>query len=307
MKKLLILSMISLFGIDAIGQNVTELDRQANIDWSEDSTEIMTVEDIVKTQQGLTSNQFEESHFKDVWSRKGYLNLSYNTTTLKPDETIPTGVPELNGGIVPELKSKWGVSLQLGRNYKLHKKPISNILQFYIDYQYIDLNLNFFEQEGNGKNLYDTSQKLPNNTSKFYIPWNLKKYEVNYGMALGPSITVAPFNNMSNKGLHYLQFNMWYNIGYHASLLLMKNDEDADINEGGYSNEDKVREGIKMNLGHGLTSAFGFSLTWKFIGIGYEYRSASLKYQSLDKDTYGDDKYKFKSSTSRVFLQFRLK
>jgi hypothetical protein len=306
MKKLLILSMISLFGIDAIGQNVTELDRQANIDWSEDSTEIMTVEDIVKTQQGLTSNQFEESHFKDVWSRKGYLNLSYNTTTLKPDETIPTGVPELNGGIVPELKSKWGVSLQLGRNYKLHKKPISNILQFYIDYQYIDLNLNFFEQEGNGKNLYDTSQKLPNNTSKFYIPWNLKKYEVNYGMALGPSITVAPFNNMSNKGLHYLQFNMWYNIGYHASLLLMKNDEDADINKGGYSNEDKVREGIKMNLGHGLTSAFGFSLTWKFIGIGYEYRSASLKYQSLDKDTYGDDKYKFKSSTSRVFLQFRL-
>ena len=304
MKKLLILSMISLFGIDAIGQNVTELDRQANIDWSEDSTEIMTVEDIVKTQQGLTSNQFEESHFKDVWSRKGYLNLSYNTTTLKPDETIPTGVPELNGGIVPELKSKWGVSLQLGRNYKLHKKPISNILQFYIDYQYIDLNLNFFEQDGNG--LYDTSQRLPSDSKKFYIPWNLKKYEVNYGMALGPSITVAPFNNMSNKGLHYLQFNMWYNIGYHASLLLMKNDEDADINKGGYSNEDKVREGIKMNLGHGLTSAFGFSLTWKFIGIGYEYRSASLKYQSLDKDTYGDDKYKFKSSTSRVFLQFRL-
>ena len=304
MKKLLILSMISLFGIDAIGQNVTELDRQANIDWSEDSTEIMTVEDIVKTQQGLTSNQFEESHFKDVWSRKGYLNLSYNTTTLKPDETIPTGVPELNGGIVPEFKSKWGVSLQLGRNYKLHKKPIANILQFYIDYQYIDLNLNFFEQDGNG--LYDTSQRLPSDSKKFYIPWNLKKYEVNYGMALGPSFTVAPFNNMSNKGLHYLQFNMWYNIGYHASLLLMKNDEDADINKGGYSNEDKVREGIKMNLGHGLTSAFGFSLTWKFIGIGYEYRSASLKYQSLDKDTYGDDKYKFKSSTSRVFLQFRL-
>jgi hypothetical protein len=299
--------MISLFGIDAIGQNVTELDRQANIDWSEDSTEIMTVEDIVKTQQGLTSNQFEESHFKDVWSRKGYLNLSYNTTTLKPDETISTGVPSVNGGIVPELKSKWGVSLQLGRNYKLHKKPIANILQFYIDYQYIDLNLNFFEQEGNGKNLYDTSQRLPSDSKKFYIPWNLKKYEVNYGMALGPSITVAPFNNMSNKGLHYLQFNMWYNIGYHASLLLMKNDEDADINKGGYSNEDKVREGIKMNLGHGLTSAFGFSLTWKFIGIGYEYRSASLKYQSLDKDTYGDDKYKFKSSTSRVFLQFRLK
>lgn len=309
MKKLLFLSMVSLFGINAFGQNVNELDRPANIDWSEDSTEIVTIDDIVKTQQGLTSNQFEESHFQDVWSRKGYLNLSYNTATLTPDERIQTGVPSLNGGLVPEFKSKWGASLQVGRGYKLHKKPIANILQFYIDYRYIDLNVNFIEHESNGKNLYDTSVKLPSDERKFYTPWNLEKYDINYGMALGPSITVAPFTSVGGKGLHYLHVNMWYQIGYHASLLLMKNDENADINtdKATYNKVDKVREGIKLNLGHGMTNAFGFSLTWKFIGVGFEHRSAGLKYQSLDKDTYGDEKYKFKSSTNRVFLQFRLK
>lgn len=309
MKKLLFLSVVSLFGINAFGQNVNELDRPANIDWSEDSTEIITIDDIVKTQQGLTSNQFEESHFQDVWSRKGYLNLSYNNAKLTPDERIETGVSGLNGGIVPEFKSKWGASLQVGRGYKLHKKPIANILQFYIDYKYIDLNVNFFEHEGNGKGLYDTSKKLPNNEKKFYTPWNLKKYDINYGMALGPSITVAPFTSVGSKGLHYLHVNMWYQVGYHASLLLMKNDEDADVNteKNTYGHEDKVREGIKLNLGHGLTNTFGFSLTWKVIGVGYEHRSAGLKYQSLDEDTYGDQKYKFKSETNRVFLQFRLK
>ena len=308
MKKLLFLSMVSLLGINAFGQNVNELDRPANIDWTEDSTEIVTINDIVKTQQGLTSNQFEESHFQDVWSRKGYLNLSYNNATLTPDEVIQTGVPDLNGGVVPKFKSKWGFSLQVGRGYKLHKKPIANILQFYIDYKYIDLNVNYYDHEGNGKNLYDTSVKLPRDSKLFYTPWNLEKYDINYGMALGPSITVSPFNSMDSKGLHHLHLNMWYQIGYHASLLLMKNDEDADVNKAkGTNTEDKVRDGIKMNLGHGLTNTFGVSLTWKFIGIGYEHRSAGLKYQSLDKDTYGDEKYKFKSSTNRVFLQFRLK
>ena len=305
MKKLLFLSMVSLFGIDAFGQNIKELDCPVNIDWSEDSTEIVTIDDIVKTQQGLTSNQFEESHFQDVWSRKGYLNLSYNNATLTPDERIETGVPSLNGGIVPKFKSKWGVALEVGRGYKLHKKPIANILQFYIDYKYIDLNVNFFEHEGNGKGLYDTSVKL--NDKKFYTPWNLDKYDINYGMALGPSITVAPFTSKSSKGLHYLHLNMWYQVGYHVSLLVMKNDADADVNTAkSKGSEDKVREGIKMDLGHGLTNTFGFSLTWKFIGIGYEHRSAGLRYFSLDEDTYGDQKYKFKSSTNRVFLQFRL-
>ncbi len=300
MKKLLFLSICGLMSINAIGQNVNELDRQTNIDWTEDSTGIVTIEDIVKTQQGLTSNRLQEEHFRDVWSRKGYLNLSYNSTTLKPDETIPTGV---NNGVVPDYKSKWGVSLQLGRGYKLHKKPIANMLQFYIDFTYIDLNVNNFKQEGDGKNLYDTSVK---NGDKFYQPWNLEKYEVNYGMALGPSITLAPFNTLSSKGLHYLQLNLWYHIGYHASLLAMVNDEDADANNGKSSGEDKVREGIKLDLGHGLTNTFGVSLTWKFIGIGYEHRSAALKYVSLDKDTYGSDKYKFTSATNRIFIQFRL-
>jgi len=305
MKKKLIVSVASLLCLTAAGQNVNELNQQANIDWKEDSTEIVTIEDIVKTQQGLTTNKFFEDHFQDVWSRKSYLNLSYNSTTLSPDGQIPTGV---GGGIVPDYKTNWAFSLQLGRSYKLHKEPISNMLQFYIDYTYIDLNVNHYNHEGDGKNLYDSSAKLPGDY--YYTPWNLEKYEFNYGMALGPSVTFAPFTSLDSRGLHYFKLNLWYHIGYHVSLLNMKSDANADANTSGsssYKNSDKEKliDGVKLDLGHGLISSFGLSLTWKFIGVGYEYRSAGLKYKSLDKDTFGSDEYKFKSSTNRVFLQFR--
>ena len=105
MKKKLIVSVASLLCLTAAGQNVNELNRQANIDWKEDSTEIVTIEDIVKTQQGLTTNRFIEDHFHDVWSRKSYLNLSYSSTSLNPDGEIATGV---GSGIVPDYNSSIG-------------------------------------------------------------------------------------------------------------------------------------------------------------------------------------------------------
>ena len=303
MKKKLIVSVASLLCLTVTGQNVNELNRQANIDWKEDSTEIVTIEDIVKTQQGLTTNRFIEDHFQDVWARKSYLNLSYNSTSLNPDGQIATGV---GSGIVPDFKTNWGFSLQLGRSYKLHKKPISNLLQFYIDFTYIDLNVNHYDHEGDGKNLYDSSVKLPG-TDCYYTPWNLEKYEFNYGMALGPSVTFAPFTSMDSRGLHFLKLNLWYHIGYHVSLLNMKSDVNADANKDAISgsSQKEMKENVKLDLGHGLISSFGVSLTWKFIGVGYEYRSAALKYKSLDKDTFGSDEYKFKSSTNRMFLQLR--
>ena len=277
MKKKLIVSVASLLCLTVTGQNVNELNRQANIDWKEDSTEIVTIEDIVKTQQGLTTNRFIEDHFQDVWARKSYLNLSYNSTSLNPDGKIETGV---GSGIVPDFKTNWGT--------------------------YIDLNVNHYNHEGDGKNLYDSSAKLPG-TDFYYTPWNLEKYEFNYGMALGPSVTFAPFTSMDSRGLHFLKLNLWYHIGYHVSLLNMKSDVNADANKDAISgsSQKEMKENVKLDLGHGLISSFGVSLTWKFIGVGYEYRSAGLKYKSLDKDTFGSEEYKFKSSTNRMFLQLR--
>lgn len=309
MKKKLALSLICLFAISAYGQDVNEQDLLKNVNWKEDSTEITTINDIIKMQQDVTNKNFKESHYRDVWSRKSYLNLSYNTTTLTPDQNIPTGI---GSALVPEFKSNWGFSLQVGRSYALHKTPIANILQFNIDYTYIDLNVNHFTQEGDGKNLYDSNAKFVADSKEYYYtPWNLEKYDLNYGMAIGPSLSIAPFTSLGSAGLHHFKLNVFFHVGYHVSLLYMTNDKDADVNQNSTDTEeknnyDKMKDNLKMDLGHGLTTSFGFSLTWKAIGLGYEHRSAGLKYKSLSTSDFGKDTYKFKSSTNRVFIQFRL-
>lgn len=310
MKKKLTLSLACLLAVSVYGQDVNQQDMLSNVNWTEDSTEITTIDDIVKIQQDVTNKRYKESHYRDVWSRKGYFNISYNTTTLTPDESIYTGV---DGGLVPEFKSNWGFSIQSGRSYALHKTPIANILQFNIDYSYIDLNVNHFNQEGDGKNLYDSRVILPNSDGKdyFYTPWNLEKYDINYGMAVGPSISVAPFTSTSSAALHHVKFNAFFHVGYHVSLLYMKNDSDADMNQKTAVDYDKDRydrmdDNLKLDLGHGLITSFGFSVTWKFIGLGYEHRSGALKYKSLSSKDFGKDSYKFKSSTNRIFIQFRM-
>ncbi len=304
MKKKLTLSVICLFALGAYGQDVNEQDLMKNVNWKEDSTEITTINDIIKMQQDVTSKNFTERHFQDVWGRKTYLNLSYNNTTLKPDQTIPTGV---GNGTVPEFKSDWGASLQIGRSYALHKTPIANMLQFNLDYSYIDLHVNHFKAEGDGKNLYDSSKELKiGGDTYYYTPWNVEKYDLNYGMAIGPSICVAPFTTLDATGLHHVKINLYYHIGYHVSLLYMNCKEDGDVNQIEDERHDKMKDLAGLDLGHGLTNSFGFSITWKAIGFGYEHRSAALKYKSLSTSTFGKEEYKFTSATNRFFIQFRM-
>lgn len=310
MKKKLIFSITCLIAISAYGQDVNEPNLPMTFNWQEDTTEVTTINDIIRMQQDVTNKKYAESHYRDVWSRKGYFNISYNSTTLTPDQSIPTGV---GGNVVPEFKSDWGVSLNIGRSYALHKSPIANMLQFNFDFSYIDLNVNHFKHEGDGKNLYDSREVLPGTTDKFFTPWNLEKYDFNYGMSVGPSISIAPFTSTNVSGLHHIKLNAFFHVGYHVSLLYMLNDEEADMNQGDDPTDpiaveryEKMKDNLKLDLGHGLITSFGFSVTWKFIGLGYEHRSGSLEYKSLSKNDFSNEKYKFKSSTNRVFIQFRM-
>lgn len=283
----------------------------------------MTVKDIVRDQQAVTMRNSLGKHFQEVWDYRSFLNLSYSTMTLTPDQTIETGV-DYNHGIVPEFKSKWGVSLKWGRSYRLHTTPIANVATFNIDYTWIDLNVNYFEQEAKGTNakLYDSSQKfdkssgsvIPSTNSGFSkavfrTPWNLEKYEANYGMSLGPSLTLAPFTYIDVPELHFIKFHVYYHIGYHVSGILMTNNEAADKNTATTGNlgdaHDEMKESTKIDWGHGMTSSFGFNISWRLIGFGYESRNASVKYTSILPSSFGNDEYKFKTSLNRIYFQFR--
>ena len=300
MKRKIIVLITSVLALGASAQIVNGDERLQNIDWTEDSTEITTINDIINEQQDVSTRNSNVSHFEDVWSRRGYFNISFSNTTLDPVDKIPTG---LNGGVVPKYKSSWGAAIQLGRSYRLHKKPIANTLQFNIDYTYIDLGVNHFKAEGD--KCYDSREKRKDN-KYYYIPWNLEKYEANYSMSLGPSMTIAPFNYVNSLGLHYLRLNFYYHIGYGVSFLYMLNDKDADMNELQDTDYKNMSDNMKLCWGHGLTNSFGLSLTWKFIGLGYEHQSRNIRYKSMNTKEFENETYKFDSSVNRFFIQFRM-
>lgn len=306
MKRKLIFILTCLLSTAVFAQ-VENDDNKVVIDWSEDSTDITTIQDIIKVQQQVTNRNVTEQHFADVWGRRGYFNFSYNTTKLSPKGNYPNG---LDNGSVGELKSNWGASIQYGRSYRLHKKPIGNVALFNIDYTGIDLNVNHFEAIGNGTYKYNSSIKHTETedgkASEYYnLPWNMEKYEVNYGMTLGPSLTLAPFNLLSGNGLHYIKFNVFYHIGYNISMIYSPNDKKLDENQSGEDFQ-AMESNLKMAWGHGMMQSFGFNISWKAIGIGFEHRSSTIKYKAMNTKDFGKNEYEFSSATNRISLQIRM-
>lgn len=311
MKRTLFSCMALALGFTSFAQ--AELESAVMLDWAEDTTQVTTIADIISVQEKVTSSNSTLRHFSKVWGRNTYFNISYANASLNPKEPILLGY-NYNNNTVPDFKSDWGASITIGHNYRLHKKPIANIVQFNIDYTYIDLDINHFKIEP-GEYLYDSNNLKPsddNYRDNFYMPWCLEKYEANYSMSIGPSITIAPFTYVKVPQLQFVKLNVYYHIGYQASILWMLNDKEKDANPDKVSNNgwqetkfDKMNGALKMNWGHGLTSSFGFSVSWKTIGIGYEIRSSKVEYQPFQTDIFGKEKYKFNSSLSRVFIQFR--
>lgn len=269
-----------------------------------DSTEFVSVADIVKAQEDIYMHRNTEKHFSKVWSRRSFFNFGYNSSKLIPKQDITTG---LGTGNVQRTKSDFGFSLQYGRSYRLHKKPILNMLQFYIDYTSIDVTFNHYK--AGDAPVYDSKQERSVTDSRgkpspyHYIPWDLERFEGSYGMSLGPSFTVLPFRYVNNDQLHFLKFNMYFRVGYQASILYMSNNYELDKN---HIPDSKVDESLIMHWGHGLLTSFGLSLTWKGIGIGYEHRVAYNRYKSFTTSIFGNDIYKFKTSTDRIFISIRM-
>lgn len=299
MKRLFLSCAAHVLVLLSFAQGTAEIETLA-LDIKEDTTKVTTIADIIDVQEVINSRTSNVNHYEKVWSYASYFNIAYNSTKMSPKGDIRLGC-DYNNGVAPEFKSDWGISLQLGHNYGLHKRPIADILKFNIDYSYIDLNLNHYKRE-NGRQLYDSSA---NNNGFQYMPWCMQKYEINYGMALGPSVTLAPFMYLNIPNLHFLKLNLYYHIGYSISLLGMDNEKKYDINPPQNNNNKNADSSIVACFGNGLTNSFGFNLSWRFIGIGYELKTGTLNYKAMQKDDYGKEHYKFKNNTGRIFLEIR--
>ena len=193
-----------------------------NLDVKEDTANITTVKDIVAMQQNVLSNNNNEKHNNDIWRRRSFFNISKNSQSLESKNDVLTE----NGAMKLNFKSNWGVGLQSGVNYRLHKKPIANMVNICLDYSWLDLNVHHFKAENDVS--YDSRNKQEDDEDKYYMPWRLEKYEANYGMSLGPSVTVAPFVPLNVKELHYIKLQLYYHIGYNVSWSIL-NAKDFDV------------------------------------------------------------------------------
>lgn len=286
-----------------------------NLDLEEDSTGVASVSDIVKMQQEVLSNKQAGKHFQNVWKRRSFFNMSWTESKMKCKENAEN----LKG---LEFKSDWGVTLQSGTNYRLHKKPIAKMINIALDYSWLNLNVNHIKvaDHKDGEFLYNSTDRnvvpVPGESGKtdeYYVyPWKLEKYEANYGMTLGPSITIAPFVPLGVKQLDYLKIQAYYHIGYSASFLYTVNKEEFDENQNppqsnadAYKDYNTMKDNLKLQWGHGMTSTFGFNIFWKRVGIGYERTTGTFKYKNFNTKDFGRDKTKFTNEYSRIYLTIR--
>lgn len=284
---------------------------QPLIDQETDSTEVTFISDIIKVQEEVTTRNDLYQHFEDVWKRRSYVNIGYNSSKLIPKDDVPTGMGP--GTKLEDAKSNWSASLQVGRTYRLHKKPIFNTVQFGIDYTGIDLCVNHYALKNDGP-LYDSKAVFTKTDSKtnstkdyYYTPWDLEKIEASYGMTIGPSVTIAPFNYLDVRPLHYFKIHAYFRIGYQASIAYMMNHEEADLNTNETDQAHKdMKDNVKLDWGHGLLTSLGIGFTWKMIGFGFEHRVAKNKYTTLMPDTFVDDSYDFSTTTNLFYLTFRM-
>lgn len=309
MKKFIYFLMALATAIPASAQETQDLVVSKVLDQAEDTTQVVTINDIIEIQESVNTVNSNASHKRKVWSRTSFFNIGYNKMSLTPKGEYCAGLKK--DQLLGKMESDWGASLTLGHNYKLHKNAIANIVQFNLDYTYINLNANHFKR-ADGDELYNSALTWNKDndgytTSYQYIPWNLEKYELNYSMELGPSITLAPFTYVNVPGLHFLKFNAYFHVGYEVSMMFIKNEKMYDANtDKNTSLYNTMNNSMKLNWGHGLTTTIGGNISWKAIGIGFEKRTASkLKYQSIQTETFGNDKYEFDGSNTRIYLQIR--
>ena len=82
MKRTFLLCAVFLSALTTFAQVENGDERWTNIDWKEDSTEIVTIDDIIKEQQAVTSRNTREKHYADVWGRRGFFNIAYTSNSL---------------------------------------------------------------------------------------------------------------------------------------------------------------------------------------------------------------------------------
>ena len=232
----------------------------------------------------------ENEKLDKIWKRKKYTVVGFVNQNLESKEE--------EGG---KYKSKFGVTLQKGKTFYLHKKPLANMVKIGLDWTFVDLNFAKYK-DGNGISFNIPSDDDFSGGDYGYdedesgIDLDLGVMQLEYGMGFGPSVQVTPFYYLG-KGLEHIKAYTYFHVTPSYSAIIETTDDDTNFN-------------------HGYCTFFNFGvgLSYKVISIGFEHRWGTAKYNMADLDAEDaiaggikfDDKQKFSTKSSRFFVRFNI-
>lgn len=212
---------------------------------------------------------------------------------------------DLKSGDV-KWKSSEGVAMFFGTTYMLHKNPVADMIKFGIDANWTDINFVKYPKHISVAEDFDYDYDYGFDDALEDVELkDLGVYQLDLGIGVGPSVTIAPFANFSNQ-LPYLKAQVYFHYIPSYSLLLISENDETKLN-------------------HGFCNFFsvGARFSWKLLSVGFETRFGSAKYKmaefndDLDYD-YDDDydfsmgdiiksggKQKFSTMSTRLYVGLR--
>ena len=285
------------------------------LDYEEDTLNVTSLNDIINTQELVFDKSFRNKVIQGVWKPKKYFSVSFVNHQLD-GKSLP--LYNYEKGTYDDqdstFKSDWAVSIKRSRTIKLHKRPISDIVLFGLEFSGLDVSVSHFKKNDavyfNSQVKKVVTDENNNKNEYYYIPFGSEMYNLHYGLHIGPSVTIAPFTHMKSRGLANIRLQGYFTVGYRAAFSILTNNEKMDVNyakrdDAGFKEDfEKVNDVIKCNWATGLTTTWGLRFNWKRIGIGYEVVKGDLKYKSFSSKIFGKNKYNFSETSKRISLVY---
>ncbi len=167
--------------------------------------------------------------------KRTYINLAYVTQSLKFDA--------YGDNAAQELKSNQGFALEWGKTFFFNaKRPVAKMIRFGLDWSWMDVQYASFKIKG-----VDEDDR----------PLEFDSHFINFGMQIGPSVTVTPMKWLNIKAyVHYAPSS----VGFSPS---------------DFSN-------IKFGYAGYVTG--GLQASFKCVTLGIEMRSATAKFSTINMD-----------------------
>ena len=241
----------------------------------------------------LNSDQLQKR-----WNRKKCWNIGYSVPTL-----------ERTDGTFMDWEPDFAVSVKNVRSLYFHKKPLGGMVKIGLDYSLLDftyskLQLKHIEGVAAGEDTsLPSAPSAPSVSDGFdeivsedpsgsifdLLGFNLGMHKLDQTFSVGPRITVNPID--------HLMVGVYFHGGFTASGIL---------------------ENDNFSYGFGHTLASGLCVSYKVIGVGFEYLWGKVKYNQIDfeemeidgnnfsySEMFSSESFSLKHKGPRFYVSFR--